>query len=71
MAGNGPAKSQDMRMTCSRAVAADGSDVARERDAVSIVCVKGLIRQVGSLRYVPTATKRQKGGEWRNEGERA
>ena len=31
-----------MRVTCSRAVAADGSDVARERDAVSIVCVKGL-----------------------------
>ena len=43
MAGNGPAKSQDMRMTSSRAVAADGSDVARERDAVSILCLKGLI----------------------------
>ena len=40
--GKCKAKSQDMRMSCSRAVAADGSDFARERDAVSIPCVKGL-----------------------------
>ena len=32
-----------MRMTCSRAVAADGSDIASERETVTIVCVKGLI----------------------------
>ena len=31
VAGNGPAKSQDMRMTCSRAVAADGADIAKEQ----------------------------------------
>ena len=44
MADNGPAKSQVMRVTCSQAVAADGSDIARRRDAVSILCVKGLIQ---------------------------
>ena len=39
-----PSLRQVMRVTCSRAVAADGSDVARERDVVSILYVKGLIR---------------------------
>ena len=42
MAGNGPAKSQVMPITCSRAAAVDGSDIASDGTAVQNGCLKGL-----------------------------
>ena len=41
VAGNEPAKSQVMPMTCSRAVAADGSDIAKRREVIIICAQEG------------------------------
>ena len=41
VAGNEPAKSQGMPMTCSRAVAADGSDIAKRREVIIICAQEG------------------------------
>ena len=57
VAGNGPAKSQVMPSTCSRAAAADGSDIQPRRRRSENVCVKRLSPSTFQIRtWLPTSS---------------
>ena len=51
VAGIGRAKSQLLPMTCSRAVAMDGADIAGPSEAETNVCLKGLNCPIEFMSY--------------------